>query len=81
MGDVSGTPYFLPLLLPVLSLVPDSEVMLEVMGGEGDGQNTPFLHIKKRLCPKLHALVNGSPQSGRRYTCGWPSKSPRRGKK
>lgn len=32
VGDVSGTPYFLLRLLTDLSLVPDSEVMLEVRG-------------------------------------------------
>lgn len=32
VGEVSGIPYFLLLLLTDLSLVPDSEVMLEVRG-------------------------------------------------
>lgn len=33
VGEVSGIPYFLLRLLTDLSLVPDSEVMLEVRGG------------------------------------------------
>lgn len=51
VGDVSGTPYFLLRLLTDLSLVPDSEVMLEVrgMGRRRGEEKEPLLqlHIQK----------------------------------
>lgn len=40
VGEVSGTPYFLLRLLTDLSLVPDSEVMLQVRGGGGGGRGS-----------------------------------------
>lgn len=73
VGEVSGIPYFLLRLLTDLSLVPDSEVMLEVRGEEEERrgeekESLPRLHIQKETPGSVsinhNALALRSSQSG-----------------
>lgn len=66
VGEVSGIPYFLLRLLTDLSLVPDSEVMLEVRGrGEEERRGKErrkkplllLLHIQKKRPPGRFQLT------------------------